>query len=475
MRGANLAEMPTLGNRFFLAASRQQTIFVAQESTKRCQVVACGKAIGRAMAPILYSSSFRLARLGPVLGLATLALACLQIASPFIGPVWHTPVSLALLAGVFLLQLLPQRRFTIGLATAMAVLLQTTSLRLLGYVLVLLSLAFWLRRRPWTMAALLVAGVVVIPKGLFQFFYHRPVLHDWVNATLLGQVFYVSALWWRERQEGRPQIERFDAWASLTLFPAFAATPVAMSPSLIWQERRREWKAVAETVLLVVSKALAVWAIDRFLPELRFANLSSQRLLGLSATGLWSVLVVNYLRHALALSGTFDLVVATGRLLGWPLPNGFRWALLAWNPVELWRRWSVYSRKLLLKLVYFPLGGGDRHRLRNVMLTFLASGLVLHSGWIGSPYWAVNLAGLRDWTVYFLLQGISVCACLVWWRWRGKDPREDRNLRLSGGRVVATIFTQATTVWLHVPVLAAHVPWLDRWRLMARSTYAWMQ
>jgi len=38
---------------------------------------------------------------------------------------------------------------------------------------------------------------------------------------------------------------------------------------------------------------------------------------------------------------------------------------------------------VLLSLVYFPLGGGRRHRTRNIMLTFLASALLLHSGWPG--------------------------------------------------------------------------------------------
>ena len=412
--------------------------------------------------------------MGFVLGAGAFVLACLQIASPFVGPTWPTSVSLTLLAGLLGLELAPQRRFTIATATGVAVLLQTSSLRLLGYVLLLVSLAFLLRRRPWAMAVLLVAGVVVIPKCLFKFFYHSPWLHDWVSAALLGQVLYVFALWWRERREKRPQIDRFDAWASLTLFPAFAVSPVVMSPSVIWQERNRERRAVAETTLLVVTKVLAVWGIDRWLSHLRFANVTALRLFDMSAGELWSVSAVSYVRHALVLSGTFDVAVAIGRLFGWPLPNAFRWALLAWNPIELWRRWSVYSRKLLLKLVYFPLGGGDHHRLRNVMITFLASGIVLHSGWIGSRYWEVNPDGMRDWSVYFLLQGAWVCACLVWWRWRGKDPRNDRNLRWSAGRVFATILTQATTAWLHVLVFACQVPWTDRWRLMARCSYLWL-
>jgi hypothetical protein len=163
-----------------------------------------------------------------------------------------------------------------------------------------------------------------------------------------------------------------------------------------------------------------------------------------------------------------DVAVVVARAFGVRLPHPFRLALLAWNPVELWRRWGIYNRKLLLKLVYFPLGGSDRHRYLNVMLTFLASALVLHSGWIGSRYWEIGAGGWRDESVYFALQGLAVCACLAWWQLRGKDPRADRALRWSPSRVVATVATQALSAWLHLIVLPQQVPWAERWRLMVR-------
>jgi hypothetical protein len=78
------------------------------------------------------------------------------------------------------------------------------------------------------------------------------------------------------------------------------------------------------------------------------------------------------------------------------------------------------------------------------------------------------VAGWRDQTVYFLLQGLAVCACLAYFRAAGKDPRSDRGLRLSWGRLAATAGTQAFSAWVHVLVLAPNLAWDERWRLMGR-------
>src|SRR5580704_8974426 len=148
-------------------------------------------------------------------------------------------------------------------------------------------------------------------------------------------------------------------------------------------------------------------------------------------------------------------------------PSPFRFALLAWNPVELWRRWGIYNRKLLLTLVYFPLGGNQRHRTRNVLLTFLASALLLHTGWFGSKYWEIGPAGWRDQTVYFLLQGLLVCGCLFYRDLRGaRRQRADHALRWSCSRAAGTVATQAASALVHAIVLARALPFAARFGLI---------
>ena len=54
------------------------------------------------------------------------------------------------------------------------------------------------------------------------------------------------------------------------------------------------------------------------------------------------------------------------------------------------------------------------HVYRNIMATFLASALLLHTGYLGSPWLGLNPFQLRDWLVYFAAQGGLVCLT-YWW------------------------------------------------------------
>ena len=401
--------------------------------------------------------------------LMAVAMAAATLAAPALGMQWGVGLSLVCLATAVAIELLPERAFAVVVAAGVAVMLQRSSLRFLGYELLMIGGAYALRRRPLALAALLVMGGIVIPKELFRRFYHQPFLHDWISQFMLTQLVLVCALWWCERRRNAAAEPRDVAtWAALFLWPTSALNPLVVRPRELWRARDTSARPVLACAALLVAKAAALLALERAWPGARWTAHTPAQVEAMSPAGLWVVAGGSYLHLALTLSGGVDLVVLVARALGWPLPMPFRWALLAWNPVELWRRWGIYNRRVLLTLVYFPLGGSDRRRLLNVMLTFLASALVLHSGWLGSKYWEVGVGGWRDQMVYFSLQGLAVCACLVWWQWRGKDPAADRDLRWSRGRVAGTIATQAFSAWVHILVLAPHLDWQQRWRVMAR-------
>ncbi len=407
--------------------------------------------------------------------LAAAALAGLAIAGSQLGLRWSVRISLTIWVGVVAVRLLPGRAHLLAGLTGVAVLAQWTALRYAAYHLMLIGAAYALRRRPLLLLALAVLGVFLIPKELFRLFYHWQFFHDWLSPFLLAHFLLVLAYWWREDRRKVVPDPSFSDWLVLFLFPSHPMNPINFAPSHLWRPRTAVARDVLETLLLVASKALALLVLFRLLPGQRLWDRNLADLQGASWGGLWLSVGYGYLSVALTLSGTSDLVVVIARLFGWRLAHPFRWALLAWNPVELWRRWAIYNRRLLLTLVYFPLGGSERRRTLNVLLTFLASGLVLHSGWVGSKFWELGAGGWRDQTVYFLVQGLAVCACLWYWRLRGKDPRADRDLRWSPVRVLCTLATQAFSAWVHVLVMAPQIGWSDRWRLMARCLgLAWL-
>jgi hypothetical protein len=409
-----------------------------------------------------------LAAVGVRVGLGLLVCAVIALAGPLLGAVWPRSILLTLLLGAVAAAALPARAELMAGLCGVAVLVQWVSLRTTGYHLLLVAAAFALRRRPLALGALLLAGVIILPKQLFRLYYHQPFVHDWVNPFLLANLFLVVLVWVSADQRGRITDARPSAWLSLLLFPTHPLNPLPFSPTDLARPRTASPREVCSSLGIIVVKAGALMALAWLWPRGQLAQQTPAELMGVGFLGLWRSVAHSYLVCALTLSGTADLVIAVARLFGWPLGHSFRFALLAWNPVELWRRWAVYNRKVLLTLVYFPLGGGTRRRTLNVMLTFAASGLVLHTGWLGSRYWEIGIAGWRDQTVYFVMQGLAVSACLWFWRWRGKDPASDRQLRWSWGRALGALVTQATSALLHVLVLAPDVDFADRWRLIAR-------
>jgi hypothetical protein len=336
-----------------------------------------------------------------------------------------------------------------------------------AYLLALIAALYLGRRRGRTLAAALGIGAVLLPKAWFALSGGRAVSQGWVQPGSLAAIIFITVYWWREARSRRVPAPAATApldWAALFLVPFHPVYPIAFGPGDLWRARRLDAPSIAGGAVLCLAKA---GALRRLFPGAGYGSWSAAGLLALSPLRLWGVVALNYLELVLLLSGLAEAGILAARVYGWALPAPFRFALLAWNPVELWRRWGIYTRRFLLKTVYFPLGGGDRHRTRNVMLTFLASALVLHSGWLGSPYWTVGLAGWRDHTLYFGLQGLAVCGCLALWRARGKDPRADRALRWSWGRAACTLGTQAFSAWAHVLILAQPVPLGGRFRLMA--------
>ena len=97
------------------------------------------------------------------------------------------------------------------------------------------------------------------------------------------------------------------------------------------------------------------------------------------------------------------------------------------------------------------------------------------TGWFGSRYWAVGPGGWRDQTVYFLVQGLLVCGCLLYRDLRdsrdaGPERRRsvDHTLRWSWSRAAGTVATQGASALAHVIILAHALPFAARFELIAR-------
>jgi hypothetical protein len=338
------------------------------------------------------------------------------------------------------------------------------------YFLALLAALTAARRHVLVAAIVLAVLAIVGPKLAFSTHYHQPGYWSWLKEPNLAAALFVTALWFRHRADARrlgirPRDEA-SSFLLLHLFPSHASHPMAFSPALLARPPQLDGRAIAALAGWFVVKVAALAGLRGLGPHAFLSGLTTDPP-ELSRLSLWGIVLASYVETYLALAASADIPVLVGRLFGFALPNPFRAPLLAWDPIELWRRWGIYNRRLLLELVYFPLGGNRHHQYRNILLTFLASALLLHSGWFGSKYWQVGAAGWRDQSLYFGLQAIAVCGFLAWRDRRG-SPRAPDPTPWSWQRSAGLVATQAWSALAHVVVLAQGIDLAARFRLIGR-------
>jgi alginate O-acetyltransferase complex protein AlgI len=97
-----------------------------------------------------------------------------------------------------------------------------------------------------------------------------------------------------------------------------------------------------------------------------------------------------------------DIAIGTARLFGFRLCRNFAFPYFSLTPVEFWRRWHISLSTWFRDYLFVPLGGsrnGRRTLLRNIMITFLISGL-----WHGASWNYVIWGGLN---------GLAICAFAI--------------------------------------------------------------
>ena len=112
-----------------------------------------------------------------------------------------------------------------------------------------------------------------------------------------------------------------------------------------------------------------------------------------------------------------DIAVGCGRLFGVSLMRNFAYPYFSQSVAEFWRRWHISLSTWFRDYVYVPLGGarvGTLERVRNVMVTFLLSGL-----WHGASW---------NFVIWGALNGLAVLPSVLW-----RGPEKVRDPEVPGG------------------------------------------
>lgn len=83
-------------------------------------------------------------------------------------------------------------------------------------------------------------------------------------------------------------------------------------------------------------------------------------------------------------AGYSQIAIGCARILGFNLPQNFRWPFMARNNIDLWARWHISLSSWLRDYLYIPLGGsrgGKWMIYRNILITNLLAGLWHGAGW----------------------------------------------------------------------------------------------
>lgn len=145
-------------------------------------------------------------------------------------------------------------------------------------------------------------------------------------------------------------------------------------------------------------------------------------------------------------SGYSDIAIGSARVLGIELSQNFRQPYFAQSIAELWRRWHISLSSWFRDYLYIPLGGSRRSAVqwvRNILITFLVSGLWHGAGWnfvvmgllfglfisFGSwtklfreKLWNILGSAPHDWLrILFRVCITFVLTCFVWIFFRTND------------------------------------------------------
>ena len=184
-------------------------------------------------------------------------------------------------------------------------------------------------------------------------------------------------------------------------FPQLVAGPIERANHLLPQlenPRVLRWELVVDGLFLIV------WGFFKKLVIADNVAVIANKVFVLEQPGfpvLWAGVLAFCVQIFADFSAYTDIARGAAKLLGINLIENFRHPYLAQSPGDFWRRWHISLSSWFRDYVYIPLGGNRGGRLletRNIMITFLLSGLWHGASWnfvLWGAYWGALIVVYR--------------------------------------------------------------------------------
>ena len=186
------------------------------------------------------------------------------------------------------------------------------------------------------------------------------------------------------RGELRARRNFLDVAVFISFFPHLVAGPIQRASFLLPQVegQRRFSIGQARSGLLLIC-----WGYFKKLVVADNVGVIANKVFALSDPSfylLWAGVFAFAIQIYADFSAYTDIARGTSRWLGFELTENFDHPYLARSPADFWRRWNISLSTWFRDYVYIPLGGskaGEWTWARNVLLTFLLSGLWHGASW----------------------------------------------------------------------------------------------
>ncbi len=308
------------------------------------------------------------------------------------------------------------------------------------------------------------------------------------------------------RGETKARRNLLDYSVYVAFFPQLVAGPIERADHLLVQvENPRRFSATVVRDALF----LFLWGLVKKRVIADTAALYCNKAFSLSDSTfpiVWAGVLCFCVQIYADFSAYTDMARGSARLLGFDLRQNFNHPWLAQSPADFWRRWHMSLSAWFRDYVFIPLGGSrcsERRIARNLMITFLLSGLwhgaswnfILWGGWWGlwlviwrqlelkAPGFAKGkgpAVGLVRWGFTFVLMNIG------WLMFREQNlhelvrqitanpftaPADDWRI---GGYFTALMVIYSVPLWIHA-ALEKLLLWRwetlrDRWQGLALQT-----
>ena len=186
------------------------------------------------------------------------------------------------------------------------------------------------------------------------------------------------------RGELRARRSLLDVAVFISFFPHLVAGPIQRASFLLPQvEGKRQFS---------VDRAasgfyLMVWGFFKKLVIADNVGVIANKVFALNDPSfevLWAGVFAFAIQIYADFSAYTDIARGSSRWLGFELTQNFDHPYMARNPADFWRRWNISLSTWFRDYVYIPLGGsrdGELKWARNIMITFLLSGLWHGASW----------------------------------------------------------------------------------------------